>query len=140
MTAKEYLSQARYIDKRIERKIEERDRLREKLIAGRMAQITGMPRGGNYDWTDGVNALIALEEEINREIMELCRVKREVWAAIDAVDEGRFRWLLELRYRNYLTWEQIADEMGYDVRWVYRMHGAALAHIQVPKEAIESHA
>ena len=140
MTAKEFLSQARDIDNRIDRKIEERERLLAKLTAGRMTQLTGMPRGGNSDWTDALARYIQLDDEIKAEIMDLCRIKREVNEAIDNVEDARLRHLLELRYRNYCTWEAIADEMGYDVRWVYRMHGRALAHVRIPQYAIESHA
>ena len=132
MTAKEYLMQARDIDKRIESLIEHGERLREKLTAGRMAQITGMPRGGRYDWADAAVALIELERRNNQEIMDLCRLKHEIWDAIDAVEEAKYRWLLELRYMNCWTWERIADVMGYEVRQVHRIHGDALQKVRVP--------
>lgn len=132
MTAKEFLSQARDIDNRIDRKIEERERLLAKLTAGRMTQLTGMPRGGNSDWTDALARYIQLDDEIKAEIMALCKTKREVNEAIDNVEDARHRQLLELRYRNYLNWEQIADTMGYDVRHIYRLHGEALLSIKIP--------
>lgn len=136
MTAKEFLSQAWQIDKRIERRCEERERLMAKLTAGRAANLSGMPRGGRFDWTDAVSRLVEMDNQIGAEIMELCRIKREVNAAIDAVEDMRYRRLLELRYRNYYSWEKIAVEMGYDVRWVYRLHGEALLSVQVPEEDI----
>lgn len=134
MTPKEFLSQARDIDSRIDKKIEERERLLAKVTAGRVTHLTGMPRGGNFDWTDAVNAVIEMDKAINAEISALCRIKREVNEAIDAVEDARYRRLLELRYRNYYTWERIADEMGYDVRWVYQMHGKALLHVRIPPD------
>lgn len=133
MTAKDFLLRAWHIDERIDRKIEERERLTAKLTAGRMATLSGMPRGGRFDWTDAVSKVIAIDDSIKAEIMELCRVKREVNDAIEAVEEIRLRRVLELRYRNYMRWESIADEMGYDVRQVYRIHGEALLKIRVPK-------
>ena len=132
MTAKEFLLQAWQIDRRIERRCEERERLMAKLTAGRAANLTGMPRGGRFDWTDAVARLVEMDNEIGAEIMELCRIKREVNAAIDAVEDMRFRRVLELRYRNYLSWPAIAEELGYDVRWVFRLHGQALACVRVP--------
>ena len=133
MTAKEYLSQAWQIDRRIESKCEERDRLLVKLQAGRMSHLTGMPRGGNFDWTDAVARLVEMDWEIAGEIMRLCALKREINACIEAVEDMRYRRLLELRYRNYYTWEQIADEMNYEVRWVYALHGEALRAVRVPE-------
>lgn len=130
MTAKKYLSRPYWIDKRIDRKQEEIDRLRAKLTKA-TATITDMPRGGSgADWTDADIHVMELEEKIHAEIVELCRVKREVFEAIDAVEEEKYRTLLELRYRNYLTFEQIAVEMHYSWRQVMRLHAEALDVIE----------
>lgn len=132
-TAKEYLSQARWIDSRIESKCEEVERLRAKITAGRMAQITGMPRGGSgSDWTDCVTRILELEAQINNEITSLCKLKREIAETIARVDDMRYRTLLELRYRSELSWESIADQMNYDVRHITRLHGEALKCVVVP--------
>ena len=134
MTAKEFLGQARQIDQRIEARCEERERLLAKLTTGRMTHLTGMPRGGGYDWTDAVAKLVELDRQLGGEIMELCKLKREINECIGRVEDMRYRRLLELRYRNYMRWDDIADEMGYDVRQIYRIHGEALMAVQVPKE------
>lgn len=134
MTAKEYLLQAWQIDRRIEAKIEERDRLRAKLEAGRMTRLTGMPRGGGGDWTDTVSRVIELDRKITGEIMQLCAVKREVNAVIEAVEPIRYREILALRYRNYMRWEEIAETMGYDKRYMFKIHGRALRAVRVPEK------
>ena len=133
MTAKEYLSQARQIDQRIEARCEERERLMSRLTTGRMTHLTGMPRGGGYDWTDALAKLVELDRQLGGEIMELCRLKREINETIDRVEDMTYRRLLELRYRNYMRWDDIADTMGYDVRWVYVLHGRALREVKVPE-------
>ena len=135
MTAKQYLSQALRIDQRIESRIAERDRLASKATSLRATQLTGMPRGGGRDWTDAINEVIDLTSKIEDEIMELCRLKREIMATIDRVEDSRYRMLLEFRYRSGYTWEQIAEAMGYDVRWVYHLHGEALQTVKVPNTA-----
>lgn len=132
MTAKEWLSRAWDIDARIERRIEEAARLRAKLT-GRTAHLTGMPRGGGTDWTEAALKLVQCEEQINADIVRLCAVKREVWDAIEAVEDLKCRALLEMRYRNYMTWGQIREAMGYeDVRTVYYLHGRALLRVKFP--------
>ena len=133
MTAKEFLMQAWKIDDRIDERIEERERLLAKLTAGRGSNLSGMPRGGRYDWTDAVSRVIEADRAIAAEITKLCEVKRLVNDAIEAVEDSRRRRVLELRYRNYLRWEQIADVMGYDVRHVTRLHGEALLDVVVPE-------
>lgn len=151
MTAKEYLLQAWQIDARIDEKIAEIERMEEKrehimakLTAGRASNLSGMPRGGHFDWTDSIEAVIETDEliryavaGIRKEIAELCRVKREVGETIAAVEDIRYRRVLELRYRNYLDWPSIAERMGYDIRHVTRLHGEALLCVRIPQNVLE---
>ena len=131
MSVKQWLKRAWRIDDRIERRIEEKERLRAKLT-GRTAHLTGMPRGGGADAENAVLAVIELERQIDEEIFALCRVKREINDAINAVESVKCRDLLEMRYRNYWTWERIRQEMGYsDVRAVYYLHKRALRMIKI---------
>lgn len=134
MTAKEYLMQAWRIEDRIESRIEERERLEARLTSPRGSNLTGMPRGGSSDWTNAVIAISELTATINAEIVELFRVKRQVNDAIEAVEDSRYRRILELRYRNYMTWEAIANATGYALRNVYELHGKALLRVRVPKK------
>lgn len=134
MTPKEFLLLAWQIDSRIERRAEELERLQTKLEAGRAANLSGMPRGGRYDWTDTAAKVADLQREICAEIEKLCRTKRAVNNAIDSVEDMRYRRLLEMRYRNYMTFEQIAAAMAYDVRTIHRLHGKALLRVRVPSE------
>ena len=43
--------------------------------------------------------------------------------------------VLEKRYLCFLTWEQIAVDMGYDLRWLYRLQRRALSEVRVPSAA-----
>ena len=40
--------------------------------------------------------------------------------------EEEFQTILELRYLCFKPWEQIAVEMGYELRYVFKLHGRAL--------------
>lgn len=132
MTAKEYLSQGWLLDQRIDARIAERERLMAKVTAARSPSLSGMPRGGKHDWTDAVDRAADLSAEIDADIKELCRLKREIGETIERVDDYKCRTLLELRYRNYYTWERIAEELHYEVRQVYRLHGEALQKVAMP--------
>lgn len=126
------------IERKIDRKIEEREALRARMLSVHSPQITGMPHGGsNRDWTDTVAAVIDETDAINAEIHELCRIKRQVREAIWTVEDARMREVLELRYRNYMRWEEIAVATGYDVRWVYRLHGEGLCRVRMPEGSDE---
>ena len=133
MTAKEFLRRAREVDRRVDEATERAERLREKLEAGRMSSLTGMPRGGGADWTETADKLIELERVVNARTRELVRWKLAAIDAIRAVEEPRLSEVLELYYIDGLTWEQVAQRMGLDVRWVYRLHGRALMMVKVPE-------
>lgn len=135
MTAKEFLRRARDVDRRVDEAQERVDRLRAKLEAGRLSRVTGMPRGGGADWTETADRLIELERVVNARTREWVRWKLDAIDAIRSVGEPRLAEVLELYYIDGLTWEQVAQRMGLDQRWVYRLHGRALLEVRVPEEA-----
>jgi len=137
LTAKEFLRRTRSIDRRVDEAQERVQRLRARLESGRMSSVTGMPRGGSSDWTETVDRLIELEQAVNARTRELVRWKLAAIDAIRCVEEPRLAEVLELYYIDGLTWEQVAERMALDVRWVYRLHGRALRLVRVPEEVEE---
>ena len=133
MTAKEFLRRARTVDRRVDEAQERVERLRARLEAGRMSQITGLPRGGASDWTETADRLIELERRVNSRTRELVRWKLAAMDAIDMVEEANLREVLELYYIDGYTWEQVAQRISVDLRWVYRLHGRALLRVKVPE-------
>ena len=133
MTAKEFLRRAREVDRRVDEATERVERIRAKLESGRMSSLTGMPRGGGADWTETADRLIELERVVNTRTRELVRWKLAAIDAIRAVEEPRLTEVLELYYIDGLTWEQVAQRMALNVRWVYRLHGRALMCVKVPE-------
>lgn len=61
----------------------------------------------------------------------LNHTEAEIFHAIQQVQDGRYRELLLNRYLRMMTWEQIAVEMNYDIRHVWRLHGEALRAVSV---------
>ena len=134
MTAKRFLEQAYWLDKRIEKRAEEIARLRAKLEKTN-SKLSDMPRGGSGgDWTDADVKVLEWEEEVKAEIARLCEIKRQIGEAIDAVEDARYRTLLEMRYRNYYSFEKIAVEMNYSYDRTKHMHQEALDVVVVPKQ------
>ena len=134
MTAKEYLSQAHRLDQRIDAKIAQVKSLND-LATKCTATITGMPRnpnGGGSTMETAVCKIIDLQDEINRDIDRLVDLKREIMEVIKAVADMEYQILLEKRYLCFHTWEQIAVDMGYNVRHLYRIHDEALDKVRIP--------
>jgi len=135
MTAKEYLGQAYRLDQRINSKIEQIASLNE-LATRCTYTLTGMPRNPSPSvspMADAICKIIDLEAEINRDIEKLVDLKRDIVRIIKAVDNAEYQTLLELRYLCFKTWEQIAVDMGYNVRHVYRIHDEAVEKIVIPQ-------
>lgn len=134
MTAKEYLGQAYRLDQRINSKLEQVLSLRD-LTTKATATMSDMPGGGSrnvYRMQDIIGKIIDLENEINADIDRLVDLKRDIVAIIKAVENPEYQTLLELRYLCFKTWEQIAVDMGYSTRNVYKLHDAAIEKLHIP--------
>ena len=132
MTVKEYLSQAKFLDQRINSKIQQVAALND-LATKATSTLTGMPRNPNHatsSMEDVIAKIIDLQAEINNDIDTLVDLKRSLSKTIKAVDSPEYQTVLEKRYLCFQSWEQIAVEMGYDLRWLYRIHGKALEELK----------
>ena len=134
MTAKEFLRQARNIDRRVDETMERAERVRARLESGRLSRLTGLPRGGSSDWALTADRLIELEQRVNDQTRKLVRLKLAAMDAIKAVEEPRLCEVLELYYIDGFDWEYVAQRMDYTVRNVLILHGKALLQIKVPEE------
>ena len=128
ITAREFLGEAYRIDIRIRSKIELLDYLND-LSTKCTATFSDMPRNpnrGNSRLEDTVVKIIDLERQIDDEIDRLVDVKRKIIEVISLVPNYEQQTLLELRYLNFKTWEQIAVAMNYGIDNIYKLHRKAL--------------
>ena len=133
MTAKEYLGQAYRLDQRINSKLEQVASLND-LATKATSTLTGMPRNPNRATSmmaDAIAKIIDLQAEINNDIDRLVDLKREIVGLIKTINNMEYQTLLEKRYLCFETWEQIAVDMGYNVRHVYRIHDEAVEKIKL---------
>lgn len=127
-TARDFLSQAYRIDQRINSKLEQVESLNE-LATKATSTLTGMPRNSNRatsTMADAVAKIIDLQAEINCDIDSLVDLKREIVSVIKSIEHLEYQTLLEKRYLCFLTWEQIAVDMHYSLRWVHIIHAKTL--------------
>lgn len=79
---------------------------------------------------EGVMRLDELERELSDEIdfyERLCFMAHEV---IREIADTRYRDILMLRYLDGQRWEKIAEKMGYESNYIWRVHGYALLEAQ----------
>ena len=128
MTVKEYLNQARTLDKEIDAKLDHLAKIESMVnkVTSTISDMPGNPSQDNSKRERYLVKMIDLKWEINLEIDELVDTKREINKFIGKLKNNEHRLLLELRYINLCTWEKIAEIMDISVRHVYRLHGSAL--------------
>ena len=128
MNSKEYLSQAYRIDQRINSKLEQVRSLNE-LATKATNTISDMPGNATrnvHQMEDVVVKIVDLQNEINADIDWLVDLKREIAGKIKRVENPEYQTLLELRYLCQRSWEQIAVDMGYTSRYLFKVHNLAL--------------
>lgn len=128
MNAKEYLNCVRFADISINTKSDELYHLKLKSLQvspqSQGERVRSSGSGG--DFTKIIDKIVLLQEKINEEIDQLVELKKQARTLIHMLTDERYKTVLTEYYLNHKTWEQVADCMNYDLRWVYRIHGKAL--------------
>ena len=135
MTAKEYLRQARYLDVRINTKLEHIVSLHELATkaTSTLSDMPGSPGRNIHRMEDIIVKIIMLENEINDDIDELVDLKRDILAAVSRIEDEDCRLVIEKRYLANETWEEIALDMSCSIDNVFKIHGKALKKFQIPE-------
>lgn len=135
--AKRYLQQIRRLDTKINRDIEELHRLKAMTtkITPTLKPDVVSGCGTQDKLAEAMSKIIDFEAEINREIDCFVDARKAVTATIDKVEDARLHTVLNMRYVQFKTWEQIACYMGRSYQWVCKLHGTAL---QVVEKIIEN--
>lgn len=132
MTKKEFLSQYISAKRRLHQISDEMVEIR--AAATRITPVLdGMPSGS--DSVSRIQRVVERLEEcakqLDKEAQTMHAAMREIRQAIATVRDPTLQALLEYRYLNGFTWEQIAVMMHYTYRHVLRLHGEALKRVRI---------
>ena len=127
-----YLSRYRRLNQRIDRLLEEQSRWRSKAmrITPVLSPVPG-DGGSGSPIERPMDKVLEIDAEINREIDELQIVHQEIRETLNQLEDENLKLLMEYRYIDGMTWEQIAVKMNYCWRQVCRKHGQALTQIMM---------
>lgn len=133
MTAKEYLKQVYLLDKRIDSGLRELVELR--ALATSVSPTATEERvqtspSGEAPFTRALSRIWELENTIDEEIDRLVDLKVEIRSVINEVSDCDQQMILRYRYIHFCSWEDIASQMGYGLRWIHMLHGKALAAVE----------
>ena len=131
MTAKEELmsiSRMRHRINRIQNRVAE---IRETMTSLRSPSGVMSPDKVQTSMDgDKLASLVAeLDELENRYLDDMKELQRKITRITDRIDkmeDERYKQVLFSRYVIGETWEQIAVEMNFFIRHIYRLHGEAL--------------
>lgn len=128
----ERLERIRKIDQLIDAKIAERERLERLATDISPRPIDGMPYFAKGTVSRKVEntvvAIITLEDELNKLIDYYVDYKQKVIAELEKLPANEYG-VLHRRYIRYMTWEKIAEDMGYSVQHVRRIKAQALSSL-----------
>ncbi len=119
---------------RIKAEMEELRAMRANISAGG----GGAGRKGyKNDLSGRMARLDSLEADKEKELCHMMEIHERIEMAINSLENEQERDVLFYRYIKDLGWQGIAKKMSYSERWVYMVHGKALAHLKIPKEISE---
>ena len=128
-TSKAYLQQIYHIRQELKVLTRKREQIQSELYAVRSPQLGErvLSSGGG----DQMIRLIAKAEKMTAKITartgELEKLREEIEAQIQKVPHPKYRQVLSYRYELCMRWEDIAEDMNVSVRYIYKLHGRALA-------------
>ena len=127
-----YLSRYRRMNARIDRLLEEKRRWWE-LALKITPSLSQAPGGGEHGSRveRPMDKVMEIEAQITREIDELYTVHQEIKGTLSQLEDENLKLLMEYRYIDGLTWEQVAVEMNYSYMQICRLHGKALNAIML---------
>lgn len=123
MDIKEWLSRGRDLNKRIHAL----EKSKDMAFDSATSVTTSSGGGGGSEISRKAESYSALSEELDRELKRLDGILAEITALISHVEDNTLATLLQDRYVRCMTWDQIADELGYCRLHVTKtLHPAAL--------------
>ena len=135
MTAKEYLNQAYWLDRRIDSKLEQLSALKDmatKTTSIMSDDVVSHTRNV-HSMQDVIAKIIDMQAEINADIDRLVDLKQDIMQVVKTVDDPELQTLLELRYLCFKDWQDIAYSMHFTESNVFKVHSKALQAVKLPK-------
>ena len=127
MTAKEYLNRVRrqnYILKQTEKELNE---IRADILTLRASSLSEHVSGSkNSDTADKYIRLESYMEKVNAEWDKLIDMRNAAKDLIGDMPDPMHRAVLYARYINGQRWEDIAMDMHYSWKGIFKLHGQAL--------------
>ena len=126
--AKAYLWRVRDAERELKRLEEEYEQAKSDILHLRAMEYDKDKVSNSRigDLSDAIAALEGYAERILAQCDKLIALREDAKARIEQIEDGRYRDVLVRRYLQGQSWEWIAAGMGYEFRYMLKLHGLAL--------------
>lgn len=135
MDRKKYLKKGYRIKIEIDSKKAVLEEMRSTLDGLQAVKLTEKLQGGQLPSDESIANRIAKVVEEEEKLAVLYDFVASLSTEIDKVEDTLERAILRYRYITCLTWEQIAERMGYSMAQVYRIHNRAFKNFNKINES-----
>lgn len=130
MTAKEFMKQhERIVEKIRQAEIQIYDI--EQTLGVKGVNYDSQPHGSGISQVTESTAIKLIElREVQRDLVDKLWTKRiEIERVIFMIENATLAELLQRKYIRLQKWEDIATDMKFDSRYIYKLHGKALVEV-----------
>ena len=126
--AKAYLWRVRDAERELKRLEEEYEQAKSDILHLKAMEYNKDKVSNSRigDLSDAIAALEGYAERIAKQWDKLIALREDAKARIEQIEDGRYRDVLVRRYLQGQSWEWIAAGMGYEFRYMLKLHGLAL--------------
>jgi len=138
MDVKKYLSQAYFLDQKINMKLSQKEELKARTmrITSSLRQDRVSSSKQKSPMENTIVKMVMLEQEINRDIDKLYELKNEMELFVLEIEDPLHRTIIDFRYIKNKQWDEISELLGYHVRWILKLHNRALSEAE---KVLEKH-
>lgn len=135
MDRKKYLKKGYRIKIEIDSKKAVLEEMRSTLDGLQAVKLTEKLQGGQLPSDESIANRIAKVVEEEEKLAVLYDFVASLSTEIDKVEDTLERAILRYRYITCLTWEQIAERMGYSMAQIYRIRNRAFKNFNKINES-----
>jgi hypothetical protein len=132
MNAKDFLMRGINLERRVDT-IKEQIEHYKSLVNDCSVTYSDSPKStaSNYKLEECTQKIMDLQEELCEAMADLVDVTCEISRAIQKIENYDYQDLLVKRYVLGEPWEKIATNLGYELRYIHKLHGRALQEIKI---------
>ncbi len=105
----------------------------DRLYNVKSPKLSDMPRGGStIDTVDIIFDKTELEDSLSKRLRQAEEKRQEIEDTINNINNPRYIMLLQLRYIDNLSLDDVADQMKLSYSRITKLHGLALDEVVIP--------